>query len=183
MITKKSLVLYVEWVILSIVLVALPNEAIASSTTSADLPQTTTDSTGFHSAFDTYVATEPGGYGVYEARQSNVFKPGETLLLYVEPAGMTYSPSTTTDGTEQLYNSKMTAEITISDSQGTVLAEIPNIPAGNIMSHHQNKEVFLLLSLDQESPFPTGDYLIKYVVRDDISGDSFEIVKDVVISG
>jgi hypothetical protein len=129
------------------------------------------------------VATEPGGYGVYDVRQSNVFKPGETLLLYVEPAGMTYSPSTTTDGTEQLYNSKMTAEITISDSQGTVLAEIPNIPAGNIMSHHQNKEVFLLLTLDQESPFPTGDYLIKYVVRDDISGDSFEIVKDVVISG
>jgi hypothetical protein len=52
----------------------------------------------------------------------------------------------------------------------------------NIVSHHQNKELYLFLSLDQESPFPAGDYVIKYVVGDDISGESFEIVKNVAIS-
>ena len=39
----------------------------------------------FGSAFDTFVSSEPGGYGIYEERKSNVFKPGETFLLYVEP--------------------------------------------------------------------------------------------------
>ena len=35
----------------------------------------------FRSAFDTFVSSEPGGYGIYEDRKSNVFKPGETFLL------------------------------------------------------------------------------------------------------
>ena len=39
----------------------------------------------FRSAFDTFVSSEPGGYGIYEERKSNVFNPGETFLLYVEP--------------------------------------------------------------------------------------------------
>src|ERR671918_34460 len=33
----------------------------------------------FGSAFDTFVSSEPGGYGMYEERESNVFAPGETF--------------------------------------------------------------------------------------------------------
>jgi len=52
----------------------------------------------FKSAFDTFVSSEPGGYGIYEERKSNVFKPGETFLLYVEPLGYTYGTVTDEDG-------------------------------------------------------------------------------------
>ena len=52
----------------------------------------------FRSAFDTFVSSEPGGYGIYEERKSNVFKPGETFLLYVEPLGYTYGTVTDEDG-------------------------------------------------------------------------------------
>ncbi len=54
----------------------------------------------YYSVLDTYVASEPEGYGVYEARESDVFSPGETLVLYVELAGMTYGPVAV--GTDQL---------------------------------------------------------------------------------
>ncbi|HJR48596.1 MAG TPA: hypothetical protein VJ799_10620, partial [Nitrososphaeraceae archaeon] len=39
----------------------------------------------FRSQFDTFVSSEPTGYGMYEEKESNIFAPGETFLLYVEP--------------------------------------------------------------------------------------------------
>ena len=52
----------------------------------------------FRSAFDTFVSSEPGGYGIYEDKKSNVFKPGETFLVYVESLGYTYGTVTDEDG-------------------------------------------------------------------------------------
>jgi hypothetical protein len=145
-----------------------------------DLQSSSKNISVFRSALDTYVASEPDGYGVYEERQSNVFKPGETLILYVEPEGITYVP--TTEGNDELYNAKLSADIIISDTQGNVVAELTDLPAANIVSHHQNKELFLNLSVNQQSPFPPGDYVISYIVTDDNSGESFEITKNVAIS-
>ena len=63
------------------------------------MPETSvTGNQTFRSAFDTFVSSEPGGYGMYEDRKSNVFKPGETFLLYVEPVGYTYDTVTDEDG-------------------------------------------------------------------------------------
>jgi hypothetical protein len=94
---------------------------------------------------------------------------------------MTYSPITV--GKERLYNSKLSADVTISDNAGNVLSEVPGVPLGDITSHHQNQELFLVISVDQHSPFHAGEYMIKYTVKDDISGDSFEIIKKIAISG
>lgn len=163
---------------LSVIIVAV----ITLATLSFDELQASSNNiTGFRPVLDTYITSESDGYGVYEARQSNVFSPSETLILYVEPEGMTYKPITV--GNDQLYNIKMSADIIISDNQGNVLAEIPDLPLMNIVSHHQNKELNLDLSVEQQSPFPPGDYVIKYVVTDDNSGKSFEITKNIAISG
>jgi hypothetical protein len=59
----------------------------------------------------------------------------------------------------------LNSDITISDNEGNILAEVPDLPVSDTISHHQNKELFLQLSLDQQSPFPPGDYVINYVVR------------------
>ena len=37
------------------------------------------------------------------------------------------------------------------------------------------------LSLTQEQPFPDGNYEVRYVVTDEVSGESFEIVKQVQV--
>src|SRR5919109_1120651 len=47
--------------------------------------------TEFNATFSTFI--EPfsaAGYGVYEERSSNVFAPGETIVLYVEPVGFSH---------------------------------------------------------------------------------------------
>jgi hypothetical protein len=134
----------------------------------------------FRSAFDTFVSSEPGGYGIYEDRKSNVFKPGETFLLYVEPLGYTYGTVTDEDG-NTLYTMNFTLDFIISDKNGNVLGGQEDIPVSNIVSYHQNKELNLDISIDQSSPFPPGDYIITYRITDENSGKSFDIRKDVTV--
>ena len=134
----------------------------------------------FRSAFDTFVSSEPGGYGIYEDRKSNVFKPGETFLLYVEPLGYTYGTVTDEDGNTQ-YTMNFTLDFIISDKNGNVLGGQEDIPVSNIVSYHQNKELNLDISIDQSSPFPPGDYIITYRITDENSGKSFDIRKDVTV--
>ena len=134
----------------------------------------------FMSAFDTFVSSEPGGYGMYEERESNVFAPGETFLLYVEPVGYSYGNVTDENG-DQLYTMNFTADFTISDPNGTILAGQEDIPLSNLVSHHQNKELMLQMTIDQTSPFPPGDYVLRYTFTDENSGKSFDIIKDVTV--
>ena len=43
----------------------------------------------FHSAFDTFVVPESvNGYGIYQSHNSSIFKPGEKIVLYIEPVGV-----------------------------------------------------------------------------------------------
>jgi hypothetical protein len=134
----------------------------------------------FRSAFDTFVSSEPGGYGIYEERKSNVFKPGETFLLYVEPVGYAYGTVTDEDG-NTLYTMNFTLDFIISDKNGNVLGGQQDLPVNNIVSYHQNKELNLDISIEQSSLFPPGDYVITYRITDENSGKSFDIIKDVTV--
>ncbi|MGC2571935.1 MAG: hypothetical protein WA364_10535 [Candidatus Nitrosopolaris sp.] len=45
----------------------------------------------FHSAFDTFVVPESvNGYVIYQSHNSSIFKPGEKIVLYIEPVGYSY---------------------------------------------------------------------------------------------
>ena len=141
-------------------------------------------STGFRSVFDTFVI--PGsshGYGIYEEHKSNVFKPGEKIALYIEPVGFTHKPITgTTNKSETLYLSNFTADVVISDKAGKVLGGVQNLPVSEILSHHKNNEISLTVSLTQSKPFPVGDYIVKYLIRDVLSGNTFQIVKNIKVA-
>ena len=76
----------------------------------------------FRSQFDTFVSSEPAGYGMYEEKESNIFAPGETFLLYVEPVGYSYGNVTDENG-DQLYTMNFTADFTISTPDSTVLPD------------------------------------------------------------
>jgi hypothetical protein len=119
-------------------------------------------SAGFRSVFYTFVV--PGsshGYGIYEEYKSNVFKPGEKIVLYIEPVGFTHRPITgTTNKSETLYLSNFTADVVISDKAGKVLRSVQNLPVSEILSHHKNNEISLTVSLTQSNPFPVGDYMV-----------------------
>jgi hypothetical protein len=134
----------------------------------------------FASGFDTFVSSEPTGYGMYVERESNIFGPGETFLLYVEPVGYSYGNMTGENG-EQLYTMNFTVGFTISTPNGTVLAGQEDLPLSNLVSHHQNKELMLQMTIDQTSPFPPGDYILRYTFTDENSGKSFDIQKEVTV--
>jgi hypothetical protein len=61
------------------------------------------------------------------------------------------------------------------------LQAIEDVPVGNLISHRQNLELFLTLTLRQDEPFPVGDYVVTYVVYDQVTGQSFQIDKSITI--
>ncbi|HJT48165.1 MAG TPA: PsbP-related protein [Nitrososphaeraceae archaeon] len=143
------------------------------------------DHTSFQDQLDTFV-NSADGYGVYEEHKSNVFKPGEPIVLYVEPVGFTHIPISAGTGptnNTKLYLINMTASIIVSDKQGNVLLGRENIPLLSVISHNKNTELFMNLRVTQSSPFPAGDYVVTYTVTDVPSGKNFKIVKDIVIAG
>ncbi len=74
------------------------------------------------------------------------------------------------------------AAFIISDTNGNVLAGQQDVPISDIVSHKQNKELFIPFTISQSSPFPPGDYVITYTITDKNSGKNFDIVKNVTIA-
>jgi hypothetical protein len=149
------------------------------------------NNTAFGSQFDVFIAEGTlSGYGIYrEHVPANVFRPGETILLYVEPVGFVHQPltdaSTQDEGnsttSRTLYFINMTADIIISDSSGFELQTLEDLPAASLISHRQNTEFPLTVTVLQEQPFPVGDYIITYLINDEVSGQSFQIDKRITI--
>jgi hypothetical protein len=180
------------WVTTLLVSVAITSiVSIQSSSAQTDTSDATTEqgiitsNETFASSLDLYVVPESvGGYGVYEEHASNTtFSPGEDIVLYVEPVGFSYKPVVTnqTNGETQ-FLMNFTADLVITDTEGNVLGGFQDLPISEIISHHQNKEVNLVITLSQSSPFPEGNYKVLYTVHDEPSDNTFEITKDVTIS-
>ncbi|HET7149247.1 MAG TPA: hypothetical protein VFI73_12195 [Candidatus Nitrosopolaris sp.] len=151
--------------------------SVAFTPVTTPAANSTTPAPYFHSALETFVI--PGsvnGYGVYQAHNSSIFKSGEKILLYIEPAGYSYKP------VGSLFLMNFTADVLISDKAGHVLTGLQNLPISTLISHHKNKELILTVSLTQTTPFPVGDYVLKYTIRDVSSGNSFDILKNITIA-
>lgn len=141
----------------------------------------------FNATFSTFV--EPfsaAGYGVYEER-SNIFAPGETIVLYVEPVGFAHKQVIDKEGggnnSTMLYLMNMTADYEIAAANGTKLQLIEDVQVGNITSHRPNTEMFLTLTLTPEvQSLPIGNYVITYSVTDEISGESFNLEKNITVA-
>jgi hypothetical protein len=143
--------------------------------------------TEFNATFSTFV--EPFstiGYGVYEER-SNIFAPGETIVLYLEPVGFAHKQIIDKEGrgnnNTTLYLMNMTADYKIAAANGTELQLIEDVQVGNITSHRPNTEMFLTLTLTpEEQSLPIGSYAITYSVTDEVSGESFDLEKDITVA-
>jgi hypothetical protein len=139
--------------------------------------------TDFEIAFDTYV--EPGsarGYGIYEEHANdNIFTPGDTIQLYFEPIAFGHQQIQDDNG-NTLYLMNFTADIILSDVNGNELQSFEDIPVGSIVSFRQNTEMHLILTVTQSQPFPVGDYIVTYVVHDQVTGQSIQIDKGITIA-
>lgn len=156
------------------------NQTNNNTITTAKIGETN-QSQAFKSVFDTYVISKPNGFGVYQEKVSNIFRPGEPILLYIEPVGYKYQ-NLTDDKGNKFYIMDFSADFTISDQNGNELTSQQGLPAGHIQSHHPNKELYLPFTITQTRPFPVGNYIIKYTIHDGNSGNSFDIVKNITVS-
>jgi hypothetical protein len=139
------------------------------------------DHTNFSSVLSTFVKEgSAAGYGVFEPH-SNIFSPGESIVLYVEPIGFQQKPVIDKNN-NTLYQINLTADINISNSKGKQLSAIKNLPLVLAKSHQNNTELYLAPKLNQGKPFPPGEYKFTYIFKDGSSGKSFEIVKTVKIA-
>lgn len=144
-------------------------------------PSAANETTTFRSVFDTFVSSTPEGYGIYNERHSNVFNPGDEVIIYSEPAGYTYRTLTDENGTK-LYNIEMIADMTVTDKNGANVGEQQDLPLVDLLSHHQNKEMHAEFSTTGTETLEPGDYTVKWTVTDENSGKTFDIVKDFTIS-
>jgi hypothetical protein len=182
---NNRVILWVTTLLVSVAIVSFQSSFAQTDNGNTTTEQGVVTSNGtFASSLDLFVVPESvGGYGVYEEHMSNTFAPGEDIVLYSEPVGFSYKPiiSNQTNGETQ-YLMNFTADLVITDTEGNVLGGFQDLPISEIISHHQNKEVNLVITLSQSSPFPEGNYKVLYTVHDEPSGNTFEISKDVVIS-
>ena len=151
------------------------------------------NSTAFSSQFDVFIAEgTDGGYGVYrEHTPANVFRPGETIVLYLEPVGFGHQAITATSTDDvgvdnasvsmPLYLIEMTVDIIISDAAGTQLQALEDLPGASFISHRENTEFPLVVTLTQSEPFPVGDYILSYIIYDQVRGQSFQIDRQITI--
>ena len=118
-----------------------------------------------------FVADHPQGFGMYQERASNVFKPGEALVVYAEPVG--YGAK---DGGNGLLEFGFAVDFLIKSPDGQILTGQQDFAHLTQQSHIRNLEFMLLLTLNVTGA-PPGDYVVEYKLRD-ISGDkstSFEL--------
>ena len=112
-----------------------------------------------------FVADAPGGFGAYEPRPDNVFKPGEPLVVYTEPIGIAWKQE------GNVFSSKLVVDFELRSPDGKVLggqkgfgefAFTAREPAIDYMAH-------VTINL---TGAPAGAYILGLTVRDTNSGKS-----------
>lgn len=106
------------------------------------------------------VAEPAAGYGIYNPRETAAFKPGEPIVIYVEPTGYGYGiPG------EGLFAIGFIVDLQVRTTGGEVLGDSPNLTEINLTSRDQNREfqANITYTLDGLAP---GRYLLQTTLRD-----------------
>ncbi|WP_372423961.1 hypothetical protein [Salinarimonas chemoclinalis] len=114
----------------------------------------------------TFVADAPQGYGVYTARETNVFAPGEPLVVYAEPVG--YAWEEIGDGR---FRFGFDVDLLIKTPDGTIVGGRENFQRLALESRARNREFMLTLTLTLDGIRP-GDYVLEYRTRDIASDEA-----------
>lgn len=117
-----------------------------------------------------FVAAPPIGYAMYEPKQQPVFKPGEALVSYVEPIGLTWKPAATA-GKMQTH---FTVDLDILSASGEVLANQKAFGDFTFTSFFRNQEIYATLTTDV-SGAAAGDYVLRFHFNDLNSGKSASV--------
>lgn len=112
------------------------------------------------------VAENATGFGVFNPRDSNVFKPGEPILIYCEPFGFGYG-----NPGAGLFSVNFIVDLQVLDASGNQLANAEGATEYNMTSRHQNREVQANITYSLDG-IPAGQYTLITTLRDKNSAKS-----------
>lgn len=125
-----------------------------------------------------FVKSAPTGYGLFDPRPNNVFKPGEKLFIYVEPVGFTWKKES------GLNHAELVSDLILKDSEGEVLGEQAGFGTFTFNSRDNNMEVMTALTIDFTEA-PVGKYVAELKFTDKLGNKSasFELPFEIKVEG
>jgi len=112
-----------------------------------------------------WVAEPPGGFGLYNPREDNVFDAGAEMIAYVEPVGFGWRKS------GDVWTTDLVADLVVKSKDGKVLASQSDFQQLQITSRVRNRE-FMARFTYTFTGIPAGEYAVETVLRDKVSGKS-----------
>ena len=118
-----------------------------------------------------------GGFGIYSERPNHIYKPGEKVVLYMEPVGYGY-------GSDGLGNSQiaLSVDLTVLSESGEPLGTFEKIGSVQVASRSHNRELFFKLDLSLDG-LPAGKYKCNFLMHDQNSTKTAPFSTDIEISG
>ena len=111
-----------------------------------------------------FVKERPTAYGVYDRRETSVFKPGEDMIVYMEMAGYEYGR----DG--DFFVIDMTADVDVKTAAGKRLGGQKDFVKLGLRSRIPNREFFGVVVYQFEG-LAKGEYVATTTIKDKQSGD------------
>jgi hypothetical protein len=125
------------------------------------------------------LAEKVDGFGLFTPRADNRFKPGEKLLIYMEPVGFSYKTQPTGENVIQLA-----IDVELVPENGTSFGKVENVASVDVASINKPHDFYFNFTLTLDSgSVPPGKYHGNFILRDRNSSKSapfsldFEIVQ------
>lgn len=117
-----------------------------------------------------FVSADPAGYAMYEPKPDPQFKPGEALVSYVEPVGLSWKPANEAGKLQ----SHFTVDLDILSASGEVLASQKAFGDFTFTGFFRNQEIYATLTTDV-SGAAAGDYVLRFRFNDLNSGKTASV--------
>ncbi len=117
---------------------------------------------GLHDAL--LVAEPAPGFGLYNPRADNKFKPGAPVYIYAEPYGFGYG-----SGGDGLYTIDFAVDLRVTTLMGEMIAEVADVANLALTSRYKNREFQANLTYTLTGITP-GTYVLETTLRDKNSG-------------
>lgn len=121
---------------------------------------------GLHFGTVTLATAPADGFGIYTARENNVYGLAESINIYAEPRG--YGFGALPDGQNEIA---FDIDLKIMDPAGTTIAELPDFVNLVLTSHAKPREFVANVQIDLNGA-PAGDYTLELTFRDRYSDGS-----------
>lgn len=121
------------------------------------------------------VSSPPQGFGQFQPRPDNVFRPGEAMILYLEPVGFRVKHDA-----ENGYSYELRSDFNLVDAWGRVVSGRRDFGRFSGSSRHFPQQIMLTFTYNLGG-LPPGEYRLETVIRDVLGQQAHTVVTPVRI--